>query len=306
MLSGYKYYINNIYEIFSQKCFEGWGRKRTGLFALWCYHKFGGHLSLYEDGFIRSMGLGVEGSPSFCVVEDDVGIYYDATVASKLENILNMYDFKSDKRLLSSASNAMNLIRQHHISKYNNASDVSSTYFNNDCKSKVLIIAQTSGDASLEYGLAKAVTTKEMIADASRENPNSSLYIKIHPDVLSGKKSSDITLSEIPKECIVLDEDVNPISLLKYFNKVYTKTSGMGMEALILGIEVHCYGMPYYSGWGLTKDKQKCIRRVRKLSVEELFAGAYMLYTKYYNPYTKQPADIFETIDEIIKQKKML
>ena len=294
--------------------FYGWGHKKSGLKAIALAKKLNTSFSLLEDGFIRSIGLGVHGSPSFSLVEDDVGIYYDATAPSKLENILNTYDFASDEILMQTAKKAMSLIKEHHISKYNNALDVSDEFrlkYSLDAGSasgmmKVLIVAQTAGDSSLEYGLAEKFTTKQIISDAMSENQNASVYIKIHPDVLSGKKSSDIAVDDIPDNCTVIDEDVNPISLLKLFDKVYTKTSGMGMEALVLGLEVVCYGMPYYAGWGVTEDRQNCDRRVRELSVEELFAGAYIRYTRYYNPYTKKSSDIIDTIKEIVKQKKML
>ncbi len=59
-----------------------------------------------------------------------------------------------------------------------------------------------------------------------------------------GKKESDIKLDEVPKSISIISENINPIMLLVYFDRVYTKTSGMGMEALILGKEVFCYGMP--------------------------------------------------------------
>ena len=96
----------------------GWGRKKTGKFALWCHKNFGGSLTLKEDGFIRSIGSGIENSPSFSIVEDDIGIYYDATTPSKLENILNTYDFTSDKKLMKNAKEAISLIKKHHISTY--------------------------------------------------------------------------------------------------------------------------------------------------------------------------------------------
>jgi capsular polysaccharide export protein len=258
---------------------------------------------LLEDGFIRSLGLGVDGSASFSLVEDDVGIYYDATTPSKLENILNTYDFASDDTLMATAKEAMKLIEKHNISKYNNAPDMAEDFFGNDRDEKVLVVAQTYGDASLEYGLGNLFSTQEMIDDAIAQNPNASVYIKMHPDVLSGKKSSDIDIDEIPFTCKIIDDDVNPISLLKHFTKIYTKTSGMGMEALILGKEVHTYGMPFYAGWGITKDRQTCNRRKRKLSVEELFAGAYILYTHYYNPYSKKDSDILDTIQSIVKHR---
>ena len=303
---GYLYYIDNLISISSNKRFKGWGRKKTGKFAKWCFEKFGGTLTSLEDGFIRSLNLGLNNSPSFSLVEDNIGIYYDATTPSKLENIFNNYNFKNDKELMSQSKQAMLLIKKHHISKYNNASNISNDFFKNETKAKILIIAQTAGDASLEYGLGNKFTTKQMIDDAINENPKASVYIKIHPDVFSGKKKSDISVDEIPKECIVLDVDVNSISLLKHFTKVYTKTSGMGMEALVLGLDVVCYGLPYYAGWGLTIDKQGCSRRQKKLSVEELFAGAYILYTRYYNPYSQRESDIIDTINTIVKYRKIM
>ena len=313
----YGYYVSNLLAIVSGKHYKGWGRKKSGRFALWCKNIFGGTLTLYEDGFIRSIGLGVDGSPSFSLVEDAVGIYYDATTPSKLENTLNSYDFDSDVSLMKMADKAMSLIREHHISKYSNAPILSETLnvplgsalgveIQNDgaCK-RVLIVTQTAGDTSLEYGLAAQFTTKQMIDDALKENPDASVYIKMHPDVLSGKKESDMNIDKIPGNCMIIDEDINPISLLKHFDKVYTKTSGMGMEALILGLEVVCYGMPYYAGWGLTEDRQICSRRIRKISVEELFAGAYILYTRYYNPYSQKDSDILDTIQSIIKYREI-
>jgi len=311
--NGYTYYVSNLVKIFTNKHFKGWGRKKTGRFALWCQGMFGGKIVLLEDGFIRSIGLGVDGSPSFSLVEDNVGIYYDATTPSKLENILNTYDFFSDEILMQTAKEAMTFIRKHHISKYNDSPNVdevfrikySMTNRNEGKRKKILIVAQTKDDASLKYGLAEKFHTNQMIEDAFRENPNASMYIKIHPDVLSGKKSSDIVIDDIPNNCSIINEDVNPISLLKLFDKVYTKTSGMGMEALILGKDVVCYGVPYYAGWGLTEDKQICNRRTRTLTLEEVFAGAYILYTKYYNPHSQQKSDIIDTIKSIIKYRDM-
>jgi len=305
--SAYKYYVSNIIAIFTTKQFRGWGRKQRGKYGLCCQKIFGGTLTLFEDGFIRSVGLGVEGSPSFSVVKDNVGIYYDATGPSQLENILNTYDFSKDTTLMKQAYEAIELIKKYQISKYNNGPQVSDELLQKLQKSteNVLIVTQTATDASLKYGLAGEVDTKQMIEDAMQENPHASLYIKIHPDVLSGKRKSDINIKDIPPNCIVIDENVNPIALLNYMAKVYTKTSGIGMEALILEKEVVCYGLPYYAGWGLTQDKQTCKRRTRQLRMSELFAGSYILYTHYYNPYEKRKSDIIDTIHSIVKYRDL-
>ena len=311
MTYGYAFYWNNIVSVLTHKNFEGWGRKRTGRFASWCHHRtFGGKLTLYEDGFIRSLGLGVEGSPSFSVVADDIGIYYDATRPSKLENILNTYDFALDAELMMKAREAIALIKKNYISKYNNAPEVDESFRSRFGMTeekvqneKILVIAQTSEDMSLKYGLAETFSTDEMIQAAVAENPNAAIYLKLHPDVLNGKKKSDIDTEKAKQHCIIIDENVNPISLLKYFSKVYTKTSQMGFEALLLGKECVCFGMPFYAGWGVTDDRITCERRKVERSIEEIFAAGYILYSHYYNPYKKRESDIFDTIETIIKYR---
>ena len=296
-------YLYNLKQIVSDRDFKGWGRKRTGRFAALCHRVFGGRLTLLEDGFIRSLDLGVNGSPSFSRVEDDTGIYYDATKPSRLEKILNSYDFVSDEKLMTDARRAMELIVEHHISKYNNSVDVRDDYFDSEEK-RVLVVAQTAGDASLKYGMLDEYTTDDLIDAALNENPDAKVYVKIHPDVLSGKKKSDIDIEAVKQKCSVIEENFNPLSLLKYFEKVYTKTSQMGFEALMVGCECVCFGMPFYAGWGVTTDKSKCDRRKVKRSVEEIFAAAYILYTRYYNPYAKKESDIFDTIETIVKMKE--
>ncbi|OIP56495.1 MAG: hypothetical protein AUK54_01975 [Helicobacteraceae bacterium CG2_30_36_10] len=299
-------YIYNVFQIFYKKEFRGWGRKRSGKFALWCHERFGGSLMLLEDGFIRSLGLGVDGSPSFSLVEDNVGIYYDATAPSRLENTLNEYDFASDTKLMDEAREAIGLIQKHHISKYNNTPETSEELFASQDERRVLIIAQTAGDASLNYGMVDDYTTDDMIAAATIENPHAKVYVKVHPDVLSGKKKSDIDIRELDERVQIITQNVNPISLLKHFEKVYTKTSGMGFEALLVGCECVCFGMPFYAGWGVTDDRSTCQRREAKRSVEEIFAAAYILYTQYHNPYTNRPSDILDTIHGIIRQRGKL
>ncbi|EOI2830889.1 capsular polysaccharide biosynthesis protein, partial [Campylobacter jejuni] len=303
--------VKNFYTIFLYKknlkinkddLFFGWGRKKSGLKAMNLAKKYNTKFILLEDGFIRSLNLGVENSPSFSMVKDDIGIYYDATMPSKLENLLNTYEFKGEE--IKQAKKAIELIKKYKISKYNNNLDIPDDYFQKDEK-RVLIITQTANDASLEFGLAKDFKTVDMIKDAIKENPDSKIYIKIHPDVLSGKKQSDLDINSLPKECILISENFNPIALLEFFDKVYTKTSGMGFEALIQECECVCYGMPFYAGWGLTKDKLECKRRMQKRSLEEVFYAAYILYSEYFNPYLNQKSNIFDTIQTLAKYKSI-
>ncbi|WP_104721719.1 capsular polysaccharide export protein, LipB/KpsS family, partial [Helicobacter mesocricetorum] len=302
LLKKYLPIFPNKLQIIKDSVFYGWGRKKTGWNAIALAKKYYCKFVLLEDGFIRSFDLGIKGAPSFSLVQDEVGIYYDATCPSALENLLNTYDFKSDSVLIDTAKEAMGLIVKHNISKYNCFKDVPQDYFK-PCKKRVLIIAQTNKDSSLSYGYGEKFSTKEIIEAAYLENPEAKIYLKIHPDVLNGKQQSDIKSDDILPFCEVITEDFNPISLLKYFSKVYTKTSQMGFEALLVGCECICYGMPFYAGWGLTIDKQTCIRRNRKLSLEEVFAASYILYTQYYNPIYQRKSDILDTLHTMVRYK---
>ncbi|EAK9999112.1 capsular polysaccharide biosynthesis protein [Campylobacter lari] len=299
----YKITLYYIYKNITKKdIFVGWGKKKSGLKALELAKKYKVKFLLLEDGFLRSLNLGVENSPSFSIVKDDVGIYYDATVPSKLENILNIYEFSSEE--LEQAKKSIELIKKEKLSKYNNNLCIPKELFSTN-EERVLIITQVANDASLKFGLADNFSTQDIINDAIKENPNAKIYIKIHPDVLSGKKQSDFDVQDLPNNCVVIKENYNPIELLSYFKKVYTKTSGMGFEALMLGCECVCYGMPFYAGWGLTQDKLECKRRLKKRTLEEIFYAAYILYSEYFNPYLNRKSDIFDTIYTLAKYKKI-
>ncbi|HEC1763458.1 TPA: capsular polysaccharide biosynthesis protein [Campylobacter lari] len=299
----YKISLYHTYKnIIKEDVFVGWGRKKSGLKAIELAKKHNVKFLLLEDGFLRSLNLGIDNSPSFSIVKDNIGIYYDATAPSKLENILNTYEFSVEE--LEQAKKAIELIKKEKLSKYNNNLCVPKELFN-DNEERILIITQVANDASLKFGLAGSFSTQDIINDAIKENPNAKVYIKIHPDVLSGKKQSDFDMQDLPSKCVVIKENYNPIELLSHFKKIYTKTSGMGFEALMLERECVCYGMPFYAGWGLTQDKLECKRRLKKRTLEEVFYAAYILYSEYFNPYLNQKGDIFDTIYTLAKYKKI-
>lgn len=85
-----------------------------------------------------------------------------------------------------------------------------------------------------------------------------------------------------------LDQDVSLSDALDTVDHVYTITSLAGFEALLRGIKVTTFGCPFYSGWGLTDDRQPNERRGRKLTIDQVFA-AYILYPKYFDLIAKEP-----------------
>lgn len=78
--------------------------------------------------------------------------------------------------------------------------------------------------------------------------------------------------------------------LLDTVDGVHVLTSLSGFEALLRGCDVTCHGVPFYSGWGLTRDLGDVPeRRGRKLSLDQLVAGVLVLYPRYLDPVTGLP-----------------
>ena len=280
----------------------GWGRKESGRRAEHMARRHGLRALLLEDGFLRSFGLGVNGAKPLSLVIDDVGIYYDATAPSRLENLLNAGDFSRQE--LQQAQAALDTLRREKLSKYNCGLSVPEGFFPDD-EERVLVVDQTAGDASIRYGLARTKTFEDMLACARRENPGATIYVKTHPDVLAGRKQGCLPPREM-KGVRWIAGDWHPHSLLEYFDKVYVVTSMMGLDALIMGKEVHCFGMPFYAGWGLTHDRQQCPRRTAKRTLTELIAAAYLQYAVYINPETGERGTFFDVARFIARQKRMV
>lgn len=278
----------------------GWGCRPSSRKALAYACRHGLPYLGLEDGFLRSHGTGDQ-YPPLSLVVDEVGIYYDSTRPSALEQRLN-----SDADLLDGiagdVARAKALILQHRLSKYNH---VSLRHLRPDDAARVLVIDQTAGDMSVTLGGASVETFAAMLAAARAENPGATIYVKTHPEVSSGRKRGYLTDLRDDDRTVVLREAVNPLSLIERMDRVYVVTSTMGFEALLAGKPVSVFGLPWYAGWGATDDRQACVRRTRRRSVDELFAAAYFHYARYLDPVTHQRGTLFDVIGWLLRQREM-
>lgn len=281
----------------------GWGRKRSGRLALRLADAFGGSCTLLEDGFLRSFLPGRE-CAGFSVVVDEQGIYYDATRPSALEHML-----QGDVDLLCPSQEevlrARAALAVSRLSKYNHAPPLRLDRLRPHDTRRVLVIDQTAGDLSVSLGSASAESFTAMLAAARAENPDATIYVKTHPEVSAGRKGGYLVDVREDQRTVVLREAIDPVSLIERMDHVYVVTSTMGFEALLAGKRVTCFGMPWYAGWGATDDRVSCLRRTCKRSVDELFAAAYLQYSRYLDPVTHQRGTIFDVIDWLTRQKEM-
>lgn len=258
-----------------------------------------------EDGFVRSVGLGAMHTPPFSICIDKKGIYFDASKPSELEDILNQYDFEKNPALLERARKCMDDLIDLGISKYNHIPEKHADHiYGPKTKRRVLVIGQVEDDASIKKGSQIQWTNYDLVQIAYEENPDAEIIYKPHPDVLSGKRPSRSNIDDAKKISRVIEEPLSLVDSFKTIDHVYTITSLSGFEALIRGIDVTTMGAPFYSGWGLTDDRQTVTRRHRKRSIIELFAAAYLLYPRYMDPETKETITLEETIHRLQKQIK--
>lgn len=259
-----------------------------------------------EDGFLRSLGSGIH-SVGASFIMDDMGVYFDLTTPNRLQALIadSVAHWSDDKE--RHAQQLINQIITYQLSKYNQTTTAPdlSALANND-KPHVIIIDQVANDASIAGAGATAESFYAMLTHAKERYPNANIWIKAHP---AGKGYFVPTDIATP---FYLDAPCNPIALIRQAQAVYTVSSHMGFEALMLGKRVHNFGVNWYAGFGLTDDDfvkntsmyQNLIRHyqalnITKASLTQLFYASYVQYSHYANPATGRACDI-ETVMEYL------
>lgn len=292
---------------YNADCVVGWGRKLHTHLARQYAERHGLPYVSLEDGFLRSIGLGVKGEPALSLIVDDLGIYYDATVPSRLETLLNAPagagDRLCDPALLTRAKRSIERLIDARLSKYNDAPAAVST-IGSTGRGKVLVVDQAAGDLSVRYGMGNSQAFTTMLEAALDEHPTAEMLVKTHPDVIAGKKAGYLTGVPQTKRVRLIVEATNPITLIEQVDHVYVVTSLLGFEALMLGKPVTCFGVPFYAGWGLTDDRVRIDRRRRRRTLEAIFAAAYLHYARYIDPDTGKRAEIEQVIAHLEAQRR--
>ncbi|QAU36148.1 beta-3-deoxy-D-manno-oct-2-ulosonic acid transferase [Janthinobacterium sp. 17J80-10] len=248
-----------------------------------------------EDGFLRSVGLGADLIAPLSWVIDSRGIYYDPAQPSDLEHLLQSIDFENE--LLQRAAVLRQRIVASGLTKYN----VGHGGWRRPAAHRVVLVpGQVETDASIRCGAPAICTNLGLLQAVRTANPDAYIVYKPHPDVLAGLRASGQQEDEAHKWC---DEVVTGASMDEMFagvDEVHVMTSLTGFEALMRGKKVACYGQPFYAGWGLTLDMVPVARRMRRLSLDALVAGALILYPVYVSRSTGQFIAPEQALDELL------
>ena len=239
-----------------------------------------------EDGFLRSRGLGAKLVPPLSIAADDLGIYYDPGQECRLERHI-----AASAHLPSSAlERAEALVRRltkDGITKYNLAEkDIP----NLPEGRKILVPGQVEDDASIRKGCDGICTNLGLLERVRSDNPDAVIIFKPHPDVEAGLRKGRIAIDEVVKYADMVVADVDASQLIDAVDEVWTMTSTLGFEALLRDCPVTCLGVPFYAGWGLTRDLGKPpARRNARPTLAGLAHACLIDYPRYFDPVTGTP-----------------
>lgn len=249
-----------------------------------------------EDGFLRSRGLGAALVPPLSLVHDRRGIYYDPGAPSDLETAI--------ARRAASGSTARGQalvarLRASGLSKYNLPLPPYRPQTTDH--PRILVVGQVRDDASVRHGaVGEIADTAALLAAARAAHPDARIVYKPHPDVEAGLRDG----TETPVHADEIARNTDPISMLDQVNAVWTISSLLGFEALIRGKPVVCAGLPFYAGWGLTRDLAPAghpafARRTARPDLATLVEAALIDYPRYHDPVPDLPCTVETLLDRL-------
>ena len=239
-----------------------------------------------EDGFIRSRGLGAALVPALSMVRDDLGIYYDPNNESRLERLINgSVNLPPDA--LYRTEKLIRAVIQSRLSKYNIDGTSPALLPGGH---KILVPGQVADDASLILGSPVIKDNLALLQRVRKENPDAVIVYKPHPDVEAGLRDGALPQAALDGLADYVLNNCSPIDALQACDEVWTMTSLLGFEAMLRDIPVTCLGIPFYAGWGLTRDLIPMpARRTARPDLLALAHACLIQYPRYRDPISGLP-----------------
>jgi capsular polysaccharide export protein len=154
------------------------------------------------------------------------------------------------------------------------------------------------------WGSAKGSTSLElaaMLAAARAENASHQTVLVAPGPAKRRRLPAGFLRACAAEGCTVITETVDMWEAIGRAESVYTTGGEAGFLALLAGARVRCFSDSFYSGWGITIDEPGVSRKPLRRTLDEIFAGACLLATRYLHPYRREAAS-FEDILEILAE----
>ena len=240
-----------------------------------------------EDGFIRSAGLGADCVPPLSIIVDDMGVHFDPGRPSGLENLLQEGSFPPS--LVARAAALRAAIVASGLSKYERG-EAAALPRPGGARRHVLVPGQVEDDRAVTSGGALSSNLELLRRARAEAGPEAFVIYKPHPDVLAGHRKGLIAEGEMAALADRVETAAPMADLIMMADELHVNSSLAGFEALLRGKPVTVHGVPFYAGWGLTRDRGPVpARRTGRRTLDELVAAAYLLYPRYLDPESGLP-----------------
>lgn len=253
----------------------------------------------WEEGFLRLPGGRGERALSYVV--DELGIYYDATTASTLEALLEDGGWETPE-LLARAEAGIAAIGRLGLSLDNDPRRFAfasalrrAAPRHGEGSPVVAVVDQPRSDRGIGFDLAGPARFEAMLDAALAENPGATVVVVTDPASWKGGEGHLERMAS-KRGVPVLTDPVSAPSLVEGCRRLYVVSSFVGFEAALAGVPVTCFGVPFYAGWGFTDDRLTLWRRTRKRDPVAVFAAAFLLYSRYFDPYHGTPCSFEEAL----------
>lgn len=277
----------------------GWGLKGQG-------HQLARQRGLpylaLEDAFLARLG-GDEGRFGLLgIIVDPIGIYYDASRPSLLEELIAQ---AAKEPADPSADELTATIRREGLGKFNTLDPARLRARAERAGSyDAVVVDQIAGDLSIAGGLAEAGDFSRMLEAAFDENPGGRIAVKLHPYDGVGGRTGHLRDMAQRYGAEILPGGTTWVDCARTTRRVYVVSSNAGLEALIAGADVTCFGVPFFAGWGLTDDRQPCSRRTARPNLAQLVGAVYGRYGAYWLPSLARSASALELARFVSAQQR--
>lgn len=278
-----------------------WGQQSPAGLEMLAEHT-GGPVGRVEDGFLRSVGLGSDFVRPHSLAIDWHGAYYDPAAPSDLETILERAVFEPEMTVR--AGSLRRRIVAARLSKYNVGRHRLARPALAAGRRILLVPGQVEDDASVRLGCGAVRTNLGLVRAVRLAEPDAFIAFKPHPDVVALNRDGGRDMTEISGIADAIWAGTNIHDCLALADGVHVMTSLAGFEALLRELPVTCWGAPFFAGWGLTDDRVALPRRRRRLTLDQLVAGALMLYPRYYDWESGAICDCDGIIDRLSAARK--
>lgn len=263
-----------------------WGAGDTPVFRRVAARR-GVQIERLDEGPMRAIGLGSSRRDIDSVVIDGPHSYRDGSGPTHLEEILLKTDFTPD--LVERAAQLVGQMARRYSARHDLHDDAAGIRSRAAGRPVALVVGQAPGDPALRPVAGGIRSNEDLLRAVRAERPDAFLVYAGHPDFAEGRRPGRIDRKPLDETADLAVDDDDLRWLHGAIDELHVVSAPAGFEGLLRGIPVVAWGVPYYAGWGLTRDKLSCPRRNRVLTLHELVAGALILHPLYMDPLSHIP-----------------